>query len=416
MKDINFTFSRFHISIIELYVVLVSFCYILPVLKYSISYIPLALLLLFVYALYIICNGYRVDYSLLLIFISSLGLFFMHIFFMTPMNFSESVNEVIRALRFVAPAYLFFLLSSRTNKKSIFRVFWVLTGLIIFICFKTISALNENNMLARILAMGSTIDAEMALFRFQNVAGFEFCYGIGFFTLFWFYVFLNRTKKILKIVGIIIYIGGFYFIVRTQYMTLLLLTVIFSLVLLYMKIDNKVWHIIIIFFIVILFFLLPEIITLLTSLPLSEQISLLIEKIFQIEDFVKGNELSVLGTRPELYGNAFDKFLDSPIWGNAVERNGVPIKGMDQNHSMFLGTLQGMGIIGAFFCYYPIFIVMHKVAKNSDMSDKNYSTWFSLFIMMLVLSILNPIQYCFEISFIYYLYIPCGIKLYMNDN
>lgn len=398
------------VSLIGLYALLVSVCYIMPVIKYSIPYMPLALFLILSYCLTI--HEGKIDGKLVLpVIFCSGGLAIMSLLVMRRGDITEAINEFVRALRFVAPAFLYLMLVSRVkqNKKMMKIIFGALSVLLFWICRNTVIALNDNSMIARILASGS-LSSEMAAYRFQNVGGFEFCYAIGFVALYFLSLLLQNKRRFIKILLCGIYIYLLYFIIRTQYMTLLLLITIFSIIIIYLNSSRGINKWIIACLIILLLISLPTILSYLGTLTGNEE-SILTEKFQQMSMLFSGADISVVGSRPELYSDAFEIFFDSPIWGNVTMLNGVAIDNMDKCHSTLLGYLQGMGIIGAFLFYYPIF----KLSKAIDCTFSvrlNHYIWKNLIFMFVLLSVFNPIQYCFEICFILFLYIPCGMQAF----
>lgn len=398
------------VSFATIYALIVSTCYILPAIKYSVPYVPLALILLFTYCL-TIHNGKINTMFIFPTLISSFGLAIMSFIIMRRGDLIEAINESIRELRFMAPAILCFVMIKKLNKKAMRIVFAWLSVVVLFICGNTINALNTNSMVARILASG-TVSQEMANYRFQNVGGFEFCYAIGFVAVLFLHIFLQTKKLLLKMISSLVYIYLMYFIIRTQYMTLLLLSICISIIIVYLNFPKRKIKVILLLVIVALLIEIPSIMNYLGGLTNSNE-SILTAKFMQISQLFSGEDISVIGSRPELYSDAFQNFLYSPIWGNVTMINGNVIGNMDKCHSTLLGYLQGMGIIGGALFYYPIF----KASKIIERSFKTYSTtsvytWKCLLLMFILLSILNPIQYCFEICFILFLYIPCGIHIF----
>lgn len=412
MNDIYFVIKKNKISVILVYSLVVSFCYILPLIKYSIPYIPLAIILLASY--FFTVKNWSIDKKTIFpIIVSSLSLGIMSFWVMRQGNISESINETVRSLRFFAPYILYltmFEVSDKNKRIKNMRIYTVfISCLIIYIMFQTLNALKENAMIARILAMG-VLNNDMSQFRLQNVGGFEFSYSVGFVAVFLWYVFLTGKNIKLRYFAILGYFFIIYFIFKTQYMTLLLLTVTASVILWYCISSKGLSRFIAAFGCLFFMLMLPTLFHYLGTRTNVEE-SVLIAKFMQLSEFFSGKELDVLGSRPRLYANAFRNFMNSPIWGNITEKNGVVLAGMATNHSTLLGYLQGMGIIGGVLFYFPIYLVMKRISLTfRHFEDSVKILWNIICMMFIILSILNPIQYCFEICFIVFLYIPCVIQ------
>lgn len=396
------------------YSIVVCICYVLPMFKYSIAYYQKALILLLAYLFGI--RGWKIDTCYLLpVILSSIGLGIMGILVMWQGDMVEGLNEIIRHLRFFAPAVIF-LYTHQYRKRNMVWFVAAFAMISAFICSRTLAEVSNNPMLARILA-GGKLSEEYAAYRYQNVGGFEFSYAMGFVSLFFLYLSLEEKSKLpLRIVGGVMFGLLVFFFIKIQYVTLILVVAGASLVMVYQKSEQELWKVLIITLILLTILNLPMIFMVLETYfstgDSSSNAAMLILKFGQLSEFFSGAGISVLGTRARVYWEAIERFLNSPIWGNVTMKNGYFLEGMTENHSTLLGYLQGMGVIGTFMFYYPVLLtkkaIRHVLSSCSAFAVKAWSVIIDSF---LVLSVLNPVQYCFEICFALYLFIPCAFLL-----
>ena len=382
-----------------LYMIGVILVYVLPYFKYTISYEIAALLLLISFP-FLFFGGSKQRY-LCILFGCSVLFGLLYFIVKIPGDLKESINEVIRNLRFYLPASLGFYAVKKCKYKSKTIILSCFLLTVLFVMFVTISALFDNPMLARALAEGVTISENTAAYRLSNVGGFEFSYMIGILTLVFVYFFVKSARKGLKWISLIAAVVCFLYIVESQYTILLILTTMFSLILLLWRRSYVLLKVILMLGLILLFLNLDSFFAYLSQ-HLKQQ--MLAEKFSWLADYYSGNSnQDVLHSRPELYLDAFFDFCKSPVWGSATESS-------DRAHSYVLGLLSSGGLIGL-CCYLKIFLEAKKHIENcllqlkKDTTLFKYACWYCF-----LLSVVNPIGTSFEISIVLYFIIPVWIS------
>lgn len=414
MQDVRLRVGNRTFSVVALYAIFISVCYILPVIKYSVPYMLLGAALLLTYVLSLL--SFKIDSEVVLpAVLCACGLFVMQAVVVMPGNVVEGVNECIRALRYMAPGILFLMIDKcrSANKRMMFLIFAVIVAVILFVCYKTLIKLDEDSMIARILAGGSGLDEEFKRLRFENIGGFEFSYASGFLCIFAFFLVLDSGNKLISAISLAAFLYLGYYIVRAQYMTLLILVAGTCAVYLYARTTGKKRLAVAAVGIAAIFFL-PALVESLGG-GAEENTDVLMEKFDQFQS-VGEEGVGVLGRRPTLYLESFLNFLKSPVWGHPRMKNGFFVSGLVDSHSSLLGYLQNMGIIGGILFYYPLIKLMKACYRRvKDLSAHAGLFWKILCASLFVLSVLNPIQYCFEFSFMVFLCIPCGMCVFLRD-
>lgn len=401
----------YRINLLVVYTVIIAVCYILPGIKYRVPYIPEAIALLMTYVFYIRAER-RITKLLSSVLWCSGWLMGVAFFVMYRWEAVSAINEFIRAVRFFAPAFLYLLLwkeqERNPHSKNMKYVFVVLSGVFLYVAAKTIQQINQDPMVARILASGE-LDEYRQNLRFQNIGGFEFSYALGFVVFFTFAMVIVEKRLWGKLLWLVLSVIGFYYIFRVQYGILLWMTVLGCCLISYRETSNGIWKTMMLLGMVIATVFIGEILGFLQGFA-GEMLK---EKMGEILAWINGDGISVLGSRPRLYREAFLRFWHSPIWGQPASIGGVAVPGMIENHSTLLAYLQGMGVLGTFALYYPIFCSKNAILDTFSRGKKGAIFYRVVILMFLILSMLNPIHYCFEISFVIFLYIPCGIQTFM---
>lgn len=388
MKDGRYGFSLTinQYGMFIIYTMIVMFCYILPYTKVTVPYIPMALLMLI--SLPILANQNRqlLNYSILLVVASVM---LMLIYAISDyFTLVEAINEMIRNIRFFIPAmWTIFVYRTCNNnhRKAISAFFWIL---VFFILYKTISALANNQWITRILAQSATSDtAEIRSYRLGNVGGFEFSYMIGILTMLLVWTAINCKKMNVKVASIVAAVLCFYYIIQTMYTTLLLLTTVGILALVLLNVKNLLTRIALVIGFIVLAFSLPALFGYLSMLL---EGSLLSSKFLQIQSALTGGGVSKLGSRPEYMFEAIEGWVHSPIFGGYSYTYKV--------HSFFVGLLESCGLFGV-FTWLMIFRMTHKMISREIIKCGIQPNLFHIVMLwILLLSLLNPIGYCFELT------------------
>ena len=259
-----------------------------------------------------------------------------------------------------------------------------------FIMIKTLIALEENPLIARLLAQDqSKSDLEVNKYRFDNVGGYAFSYMMGAVFLIVMWMALASKKKLIKILLFVGLIMCYYYIIQAKFTTLLLLVSIGMFVVIITKIRNPLLKCLPIILFVLILVCLPKVLEYIISL--FEKNSVLSEKFKQIYDSVTGEGIDALGARPELISIAINNFVKTPIFGGSYT---TPA------HSLFFEYLQQGGLVGLFlwlilFCYsWNICLLALRENKIDTKLFNIVATYLT------VLSIFNDTKACYEITIV----------------
>lgn len=380
----NFRFDRG--SVFVLYTSLVMVCYILPVLKITIPYIFAALLMLVFLPISMIKMPNNLNFFIVLMvatFLSTAFYFINGIY-----GLSDTINEAIRYIRFFLPV-IWTLYSLRfCSTKQRCHILIIFGIVMTFILIKTILALEIDSWVARILAQDKATDtAEVRAYRMGNVGGFEFSYMMGIVVICLTWAALRSEKVLTKILCVSGAVIGFYYIIQTMYMTLLILTSVGMLLLFLFDIKSTLVKILIVIGSVVASLSLAPFFKYLSELFSG---SLLSTKFIQFYEALTGGGTDSLGSRPKLIMDAVQRWLKSPIWG-----------GYDtsvRTHSLVFSTLEATGLIGFFAFLWCIFWAYKSILF--ELRKKNIETILLsiVFLYVFALAILNPIGYVFEVT------------------
>ena len=384
ISNINFRFN--FESVFVLYAGLTMAVYILPSLKITVPYICAALIMLAFLPIAVIKMQCHMNYYVLLAVTTLVSSAF---YFVNGVYGSvDTINEIIRSLRFFLPiiwtAYAFRFCSAK-QRRNILIIFAVI---MLFILINTIHALERDAWIARILAQDKSTDtAEIRAYRMGNVGGFEFSYMVGVVVLCFTWAALkcrNVKARILCIAGAA---ACFYYIIQTMYMTLLLLTFVGVILLLFFKTKSRLVKIAIVLGSIIVAFSLAPLFKYLSEVFSG---SLLSTKFMQFYTALTGGGADSLGSRPELIQDAVRRWLKSPIWGG--------YETSDRTHSTVFSLLEATGLIGLFSflgCLFGSYKMISAELKKSGIDTLLISI---VFMYILALATLNPVGYVFEVT------------------
>lgn len=381
-----------------------TICYVvidcLPVVKYSVPYVVAGLFSLIPL---IIVAFYDQKYCKLLVMFCILGFIHGFLYFVNGYaTWTEIINEPIRCIRYFIPCVLFDKLCYASEKKKVL-VWLFITVLFLFVAISTLVGVSQNPMLARLLATGESMSEEIAAYRFQNAAGFEFCYALSFTTPLWTYL-LVRGKSIMKFLTLFPLLFVFYFALQVQYMTLLLICIasIFLVLLFCAKgIFKKISAILISAIILVL---LP---TIMREIANSGVEYILRTKLNNMADVLEGKlGLGDTTSRTELYFKAFETFLTNPFVGSANSDNVI------KAHSTIFGTLASTGLIGSISIFYGMYFCCSQTVILLKKKANSLSVYNICIVLFVILMFVNPIHYAYEISIVMFLYIPLTMLIF----
>lgn len=377
-----------------IYIIITILVYILPYSKVTIPYIISGSLMLIFLPFVIFKQKKWFSYCMVL-FIFTAFIFILDIL-LGNYGLTDAINESIRNIRFFIPALWFFYSIKYCNFKhyKILIIFFIF--LTFFILIKTLFALENNQWISRILAQGKESDTpEIRFYRLQNIGGFEFSYMIGILTICFVWGAFRSKKLSTKVLLSILAIISYYFIIKTMYTTLLLLTTICLIIMFYFFIKNKGLKLLFIFSMILIIIILPNIFK---SLSLVFNDSLLSEKFMNIYYTLTGNGIDSLGSRPILIKNSLNNWLMNPILGgNVINSN---------SHSFIFSILEKNGLIGLsifIFLFYQTWKLINFNLKKINIELLLFNICFLYFIL---LSVLNPIGYVFELSIVTFFITP----------
>lgn len=385
-----------------LYVSLYLLLGLLPSVEYSVPYVIAGLFAMLPMIVASLRNG---RYTMILLCLIGLGMIQGLIAaFLGNGAITEIVNEPIRSIRYFVPCVLFGRLSKESRGMQ--KYVWVfITAIILFVAITTLAAVETNPLIARILANGS-LDAELTAYRMQNIGGFGICYAVALTYAAWTYIaFHSRgTKKVIAIAAIIF---EFVFAVQVQYMTMLLLCILaFLLVILFCS-DNKLLKVLSVMIVIVSLAFLPFFLRWIAQMDVGAQIQ---SKLIHFAEALDGSRaFSQITSRVELYKDALLDFLSSPIWGT---RNSVAA---GTSHSTFLGIAAATGILGLASLIYGIVQCYKETARNLLGMDMNMTSFKISFAVFMVLAVVNPVHYIYEISIVMFLYVPLTLKLFLHE-
>lgn len=383
-----------------IYTFFVLVIYIMPYFKFKVPYKAAAFAMLLSLPILAFYDDKAFKFSVALVVISLLMIVQNII---VGMDSVDAINECIRNIRFFLPAlWGYFFLRECNNKKGnivFFAAFLIIIG---FILFKTLSALSQDPMIARILAQDkSTSPASINAYRLANVGGFEFSYMMGVLSLGFLYLFMVLKNLVAKTMNIALYILSFYYILQSQYMTLLLLTFAGSILLLFLCKKNIFFRITII---IIGLFVVFNIVNILGSLNTLFKGTVLGIKFDQIARSLETSNSKELGSRPTLLMEGIHAWIDSPIWGKFDSTLNA--------HSLFVSTLARNGVIGIISIGYLFVSAIKLIASQIYQYENGKSLFFCAVLFLLMLSVLNPIGYVFEVVIVVYFITPFIIKMF----
>ncbi len=376
-----------------IYLMITVSVYLLPYTKAVAPYIPVALLMLSFLPFAMIKQVKWFNYGLGV----AAGAVVIGIFNLLhgQHNLVDLINELVRSLRFFLPVLWFAYFARYGNQKqrNIFLVFFACVC--VFILINTMIALEENPMIARTLAQGKGSDnAQIRAYRLNNVAGFEFAYMSGVLTLCFAWLAQQSKKTWQKVCFILAAVVLFYYIVQTMYTTLLLLTSIGILILMFVNTKHTAARVALIVGFMVLLTVAESLFGWLAKV--FSEFPMLAEKMKWFQNAFQGEGVDALGSRPQKIWNALETWIKNPIWGSKAK----------DTHSTVFALLAGNGLIGItvwvlmmHFGYRIVIANLHRMGAPVWMFRIAYA-------YLVVLSVLNPTDYVFELPIVVFFVAP----------
>ncbi len=381
------------------YLILTILVYILPAMKLSVPYILAALLMCSSLLYLMLKDNDIIKYMVVLLFIS-LFFFFRYAFY-SSYTLVDAMNETVRNIRFFIPVLWGVYILRNCDVKLIRIILIVFFILVVYILNNTLKALEQNSEIARLLAQGTASDsgAKLNSYRLSNIGGFEFSYMMGIVALCLMWLVTTQKKLWIKCLALILYCLSFYYILQSQYTTLLLLTFLGSVILLFVQTKSMFLRVIIALLSLLLVIYIVDVLYYLSDLFNG---SVLQSKFIKIAKSITQGDTSELGSRPELLKEALLEWSNNPIFGS-----------YDKNlnaHSLIMSTLANTGVVGFGFLVY-LAVASFKIQKKFLTGYKiGLPLYYCVTGFIILLSFFNPIGYVFEITIVGYFIVPIFIK------
>lgn len=397
--------------ILFIYTILILFIYILPSLKYKVSY-PVSTTLMLLIVPYSFFTKPILRKYILGILVCALvtGIIFFLISY--PFNYVTAIAEIIRIIKYFSPVILFMNIVDLENIKLKKLIFLILSIILIYVIIRTLKEIEINPMVARLLAKGS-VDDELILLRFNNIGGFGFSYSLGAIVPFLTTLLWDARKLLHRICIITSLILLLFFIIKVQYTLLLILSII-TIGIVIIKQSRSYGVIFSLLSMITILFSIGDFFAYLSKVVGGDRLA---ERLNSLAIFFYSgiNNISILGSRPERILDALLLFLHSPIWGNTRIYDGYTFFGLD-SHSTIFEILSLTGVIGFAVYLYIILTTYKLLSLKLRKTVKSLKSFNISFVYFIILSVLNPIHNVFELSIILFLYIPLGVFLYSNVN
>lgn len=308
--------------------------------------------------------------------------------------YTTLVNKMIMLMQFWYPLLIAMHIFSSKEKITYKKKHMIVHFFIIIYMITAITTIIGNvkyDIPSRYLATSNLDETTRLIYRQNNIGGFGFCYFAIFFILILFYYMKKTRNKIYLIPLIITYI----MCIRSQYVILIILMVITSLLAVFDNLSMKKRIITVISMGVIIYLAsvnIDTIINVLTQMFDEEEIIILrINEIYRLLVGKTSNYIA-LSARKDVYIESWNTFISQPLLGNYKAGIG--------GHSEILDLMGAMGFFGitVILLILNTFYKSIKKINNQFNSLENY--YFKIFIFVfIVLGLLNPIFSSRELGF-----------------
>lgn len=396
--------KTFTVSLVSIGGLLLMLWFILPSVYISFGYVTVALSSVALIIFAFLADRYKKE-KYFIVFLPCLMLGLMY--FAVPYNLQlkPAVNVFQQMVMYTAPMILasFWLSLDQKNENyvKIRKVFTVLLIMCVaFVFIVTMRELSITPNVCRALASGEKTDELMEL-RERNVGGFGFSYAMGIFEVFTFYYVLKSKGKE-RIIYLIVTALLIVFVVRSQYMTLLILCMAINLLTCLRFTKSLVLRIFIVLVTVVLLILAGPITAFLSRIITGDKLS---ERMYQVSGLFEGAGYSSM--RIDYIKGCLNIFSSNFLIGkfdliNDVEANFYS----NHSHSTQLKILVDTGIVGFIIYNFYLLYLRYYVSNLIRKAGKNPAPFIMCFWFAWALSWLNPIYQVYEIPFALYLIVP----------
>ena len=379
--------------IFTLYVAFTMSCYLLPSVPLVLPYTFMAPLMLVSFIL-IFQSIDLIKYSVMVI-VTSLFLMFT-VLILQDISIVGGVNNALREIRFFLPVlWVGFALNYAEEKQRRF-ILGVFLVIVSFVIFRTLQAVQVEPMIVRLLAQDKTrLSPEINAFRRSNVAGYTFSYMMGAVVICSTWVTVKAPTKLIRVIGIISLVSSFYFVVETMYATLLILSFVSIMIVLFVHSKNLFVRISLVLFALVGVFFMEEITEWLSELFSFSRV--LHIKFADIHNAIKYGDVSEVGSRPQLIKGAIENWIQSPIFGSST---------INRAHSTIFSVLQESGIVGLSLWGATLASASKLITKKMKSMDIDTRVFGICVAYIAILSIFNDIRTIYELSIVVFCVVP----------
>ena len=387
-----------------IYTVATMVCYLLPYTQFVMPYTIMAPLMLFSFV-WMFCGGEEgIVYSAIVVVVSLILMF--TILIAQELDMVTGINTAIREMRFFLPVLWGVFGLKYANQKQRKIILIVFVAIILLVVYKTIEAVRDEPMIVRLLAQDKTRgNTEINAYRLNNVAGYTFSYMMGAVVICAAWISASSSYgKLLRGAGIIVLILSFFFVVETMYATLLILSFLGIVLVLFVKSKNIITKVVIIFFGLISLILMEDIMEWLSKLFTFSDV--LHEKFGDMHDAIKYGDISHVGARPRLIFEALENWVKSPLFGSSE---------VNRAHSTVFSVLQESGLVGLSLWIATISYGTKLVFNRLKIMNIDTGMFGVCMAYVAILSIFNDIRSVYELTIVVFFIVPL-LSVYIADN
>ena len=391
MQDTKLRFRNIFMSV---YILAIIALLVLPMLKYSVRYIPIVLFTVPFVAVYMLKK--RKSAIVFLGFLLTMVLFFVFNFLVnTPLNINASINMSILLYLCFLPFFIFDYLANANNKWEMRIVLVGTTAIFLFIMYMTSRAFADDPTIARSLASGKTDDDYINSMRMKNVGGFGFSYAVGMFIPYIAIRIVRSTGK-LKLLFIALYAALFVYALFCQYTTLLILAIVFSTVIFIWGSKNTLTKALLLFVSLLILLNISNIFKFLGNNIPFESLAYHLRDLYISTSTGEETNSRLLAAK-----RCIGLARSHPFFGvNMLDSYNAYI--VNHGHSTYFPVLASNGIFGLGILFAITFYIVRSIYLKINANKMNII----ILIMYIVLGFLNPTHNAFEISVAVFLLIP----------
>ena len=386
--------------------------FIMPSVNVALTYVPVAIAsAIFTFLTFVTDRKHILNY--ILIFLPCL--FIALLYFIVPYSFSlkPAVNIFQQMVIFTVPVMLATYLINLDDRNTKYNRFYKLSLLAVAVCILTVYLITMKELsvhpnICRALAAGVYNEKyeELIIYRRQNVGGFGFSYAMGIIEIASFYSAV-RYKGKKRIIYVLVTLALLIFIVRAQFMTLLILCVVINFLTSLKFAKSYATKAFIVFAIVLLLVFSGPITETLAGLISGERLS---ERMYALSGFLEGDGYN--SWRLEFIKDCMGSISKHLFFGQPDMLNNYEARSISANsHSTQFKLLVDIGLAGSVIYNYYLFYLRKYMVKLICRNGGNPEPFIICFWFLWILSWLNPVFQNYELPFALFLVIPLFICL-----